>query len=40
MLPILQKLNLTTTELDALEAFLGSITSVIYREPAPKELPK
>lgn len=37
--PLLQKLNLDKSELDALEAFLNSITSVIYREPAPKELP-
>ncbi|AWM12431.1 cytochrome-c peroxidase [Flavobacterium sediminis] len=38
--PLLKKLNLDASELDALEAFLGSITSVIYREPAPEELPQ
>ena len=38
--PLLQKLDLNKGELDALEAFLGSITSVIYREPAPEKLPQ
>ena len=38
--PLLKKLELNETELKALEAFMESITSVIYREPAPKELPK
>ncbi len=38
--PLLKKLNLTREELDALEAFMESITSVIYREPAPKQLPQ
>ena len=40
MAPLLKKLELNETELKALEAFMESITSVIYREPAPKELPK
>lgn len=38
--PLLQKLNLNEQELQDLEAFLKSITSVIYREPAPEEFPK
>lgn len=38
--PLLKKLELNEAELKALEAFMESITSVIYREPAPKELPK
>jgi cytochrome c peroxidase len=37
--PLLKKLELDKEELDALEAFLQSITSVIYREPAPEKLP-
>lgn len=38
--PILIKLKLNKEELDALEAYMNSITSVIYREPAPKQFPK
>jgi len=38
--PLLHRLNLNEDELQSLEAFLGSISSVIYREPAPEEFPK
>jgi len=38
--PLLHRLDLNEEELQALEAFLGSISSVIYREPAPEEFPK
>jgi cytochrome c peroxidase len=38
--PLLKKLNLNEEELQDLEAFLKSITSIIYREPAPEEFPK
>lgn len=38
--PLLHRLNLNEEEMQALEAFLGSISSVIYREPAPEEFPK
>lgn len=38
--PLLKKLNLTEQELQDLEAFLKSISSGIYREPAPEEFPK
>lgn len=38
--PLLKKLNLSKDELVALESFLESITSVIYREPAPEKLPE
>ena len=36
----LLKLDLSESQLDALEAFLGSITSTIYREPPPEVLPQ
>lgn len=38
--PLLHRLDLNEEELQALEAFLGSISSVIYREPAPEQFPK
>jgi len=38
--PLLHRLDLNEEELQALEAFMGSISSVIYREPAPEEFPK
>lgn len=37
---LLQPLNLNEEELQALEAFLMSITSVIYHEPEPEQLPQ
>ena len=33
-------LNLNEQELQALEAFLGSISSTVFREPEPEVLPK
>jgi cytochrome c peroxidase len=38
--PFLKKLDLNEDELDALEAFLKSISTVIYHEPEPENLPQ
>lgn len=38
--PLLHKLKLSNDELEALEEFMNSITSNIYREPEPKAFPK
>jgi len=37
---LLEVLNLNEEELQALEAFLGAISSTVYREPEPEALPK
>lgn len=37
---LLEVLNLNEDELQALEAFLGAISSTVYREPEPEALPK